>query len=168
VRISATVSAAMRNVHPGRLRQRHRALKPARCQRRSVSGWTTRSTFLHVGVMAASATSTIRSSRVTRGRATDRCSTVSWCRSKAISVSNDRRERNRSTTAAARTVTMANIVREHSAVPSAFSADRRSSQDGTWTRLGPAGDARFPRDHFTRPRWFTRPSRRPGISGPHG
>ena len=55
---------------PWRLRQRQRALKPARCQRRSVSGWTTRSTFLHVGVMAASATSTIRSSRITCGRAT--------------------------------------------------------------------------------------------------
>jgi hypothetical protein len=136
VRISATVSAAMRNVGPGRLRQRQRALKPARCQRRSVSGWTiepfapsaenrcsyrapkaTRSTFLHIGVMAASATSTIRSSRVTCGRATDCSSTVSWCRSKAISVSNDRRERNRSTRAAAITVTTANMVREHSAAP---------------------------------------------------
>jgi hypothetical protein len=68
-------------------------------------------------VMAASATSTIRSSRVTCGRATDRSSTVSWCQSRAISVSNDRRERNRSTRAAAITVTTANMVREHSAAP---------------------------------------------------
>ncbi len=122
----------------GRLRQRQRALKPDRCQRRSVSGWTTRSTFLHVGVMAVSATSTIRSSRVTCGRTTDRSSTVSWCRSKAISVSNDRPERNRSTRAVASTVTTANMVREYSAVPSEFSADRRSSQDGRlrmWLRL---------------------------------
>jgi len=52
--------------------QRHRALMPARCQRRSFSGWTMRSAFLHVGAKAVSATNTIRSSRVTFGLATDR------------------------------------------------------------------------------------------------
>jgi hypothetical protein len=49
-----------------RIRQRQRALKPARCQRRKVSGWTMRRTFLHVGVTAASATRTIRSNRAAR------------------------------------------------------------------------------------------------------
>ena len=43
------------------------------------------------------------------------------------------------------------------AVPSSSHASCADSR--TWTRLGPAADARFSRDHFTRPRRFTRPSR---------
>jgi|GEM_PF-4875406 hypothetical protein len=50
-------------------------------------------------------------------RATDRSRTVSWCRNKAISVSNDPLEPTR---AAAATVTMANIVPEYSAAPADF------------------------------------------------
>jgi hypothetical protein len=110
-RINAPVSAGRRFAERGRLRQRHRALKPARCQRRSVSGWTMRSAFLHVGVKAASATNTIRSSRVTLGLATDRCRMATWWRSKATSASKDRRDRSKPTTAAASMVMPANMVR---------------------------------------------------------
>ena len=70
--ISVAVSVARRDAGRVRLRRRQRALKPARCQRRSVSGWTMRRTFLHVGVKAARATRTIRSNRATRGLATER------------------------------------------------------------------------------------------------
>jgi len=65
-RISAAVSGARRAAGSVRLPHRQRALKPARCYRRRVSGWTIRSMFLQVGVMVASATNTIRSNRVPR------------------------------------------------------------------------------------------------------
>jgi hypothetical protein len=70
-----------------------------------------RSAFLHVGVKAASATNTIRSSRVTLGLATDRCRMATWWRSKATSASKDRRDRSKPTTAAASMVMPANMVR---------------------------------------------------------
>jgi hypothetical protein len=92
-RISAGVSGARRDVGRARLRHRQRALKPARCQRRSVSGWTMRRTFVQVGVTMASATKAIRSNLVRRGLATERCRTVSWCLSKAISPSSAQRVR---------------------------------------------------------------------------
>jgi hypothetical protein len=92
-----------------------------------------RSTFLQVGVTAASATKAIRSSRVTRGLATERCSTASWCRSKAISASNDQRGRKTSATAAARTSTAWSMAGEGSAVLREFPADPRSSHDDPFT-----------------------------------
>jgi hypothetical protein len=71
----------------------------------------------------------IRSNRVTRGLATERCSMASWCRSKAISASNDQRGRKASAKAATSTSTACSIGAQGSANPTGFLADPRSRWD---------------------------------------
>jgi hypothetical protein len=65
---------------------------------------------------------------VTRGLATEHCSTVSWCRSRASSASSDLRERNMSA-AVAVSMTLSMERKRNAKVPG-FLADRGSSQDG--------------------------------------
>jgi hypothetical protein len=149
-RISSAVSGERRDAGRVRLRHRRSALKPARCQRRSVSGWTMRRTFLQVGVMAASATNAMRSNRVTRGLATERFSTVSWCRSKATSPSNAQRER-RASTMAATSKRMGShgaqgnadgpdFSRIREVAMTAADAPHHHAAGSDWAHLGSAGD----------------------------
>jgi hypothetical protein len=96
-RMKSIVSDGSGDAFLGRDRRRQNRRKPARCQRRTVSGWTTTIARRHDDSRRAPMSSLIRSMRWSVGRLLRRRRTLTWWRSTAFSMTSSRRERIAST-----------------------------------------------------------------------
>ena len=93
-RMRAIVSGAtvLRPAFRARLFQRQKRRNPCRCQWITVSGWTSRSAFLHLLQATESQTQRTRSTIFHRDRLVFLVKTRSWCRKAAFSNNKFRRD----------------------------------------------------------------------------
>ena len=89
---SARVSAGARGRPPRDERHRQKSLNPARCQARTVAGWTRTSTFRHRDQSLESTTQKRRSTECTLGRGLRAWWTASCCRRARFSSTSVRRD----------------------------------------------------------------------------
>jgi hypothetical protein len=92
-RMRLIVSGGSGDVFRGRDRRRQNRRKPARCQRRTVSGWTMAIARRHDGNKRAPMISFSRSTRLSFGRLLRRRRTLAWWRRTAFSMISSRRDR---------------------------------------------------------------------------
>jgi hypothetical protein len=100
-RISSIVARGSGDVLRERDRRRQNRRNPARCQRRTVSGWTRTMTRRHDGNHRAPRSSFSRSTTSSLGRLQPRRNTLTWWRSTAFSSTSSRRDRTASMATAA-------------------------------------------------------------------